>query len=113
MRVLGTSLSGRRGARVGVAAAALGLAVGLSACTIGDPGDDDGGTAADPTTQATAAEPADGDSHDSPDVGVDHLVLTAEDMPEFGWEAVPAADVSGGLDVLEGFAESVRVDPEH
>ena len=115
MRLTVASLSTRRGGRVLAASATLGLALSLTACTIGDPGDDDEVGTAEPTSQAVTSAQAEDEAPtpDSLSAGVDQLVLTAEDMPELEWRAVPAEDVSGGFDVLEGFADGVRVEPEH
>lgn len=115
MRLTVASLSTRRSGRVLAASAALGLALSLTACTIGDTEDDDEVATAEPTSQAVTSDQAEDEAPASDTVaaGVDQLILTDEDMPELGWRAVPAEDVSGGFEVLEGFADGVRVEPEH
>lgn len=110
-----TALSRRRGRRLLAASAALGLALGLSACTIGE--QDDTATTQTPTSGAAdAAAPAE-ESVDAevqpPSGGVDDLILTAADAPELGLQAVPAEDIAGGLDAIGSLSDSVRVEPEH
>lgn len=114
MRLTVASLPLSRG-RVLAASAALGLALSLTACTIGDPGDDDEVATAEPTSQAVTSDRAEDEASapNSLSASVDQLILTAEDMPELGWQAVPAEDVSGGFEILEGFADEVRVEPAH
>lgn len=108
------SLPRRRGRRLLAGTAALGLALGLSACTIGEGDDDDNATPQSSVTEsaAPAEEPADTDA-DAPSSGVDGLILTAADAPELGLQPVPAEDIAGGLDAIGSLADSVRVEPEH
>lgn len=114
MNLTVTSAPRRRGRRLLAASAALGLTLGLSACTIGE-ADDDNGTAA-PQTPATdtapAEEPADTDAQ-PPVGGVDDLILTAADAPELALQPVPAEDIAGGLSAIGGLTENVSVEPEH
>lgn len=102
----------RAGRRALAATAVLGLAVSLTACTIGEVDDDE---AAATTTSATAVtseeQPGDGDP-ETPDAGVDALVLNADDAPELGLTPVSAEEIAGGVDALGDIAAGVRVDPE-
>lgn len=110
-----TSAPRRRGRRLLAASAALGLTLGLSACTIGEADDDDDGTAAPQTSAADTAateEPADTDAQ-PPTGGVDDLILTAADAPELELQPVPAEDIAGGLSAIGGLTENVTVEPEH
>lgn len=111
-----TSAPRRRGRRLLAASAALGLALGLSACTIGEGDDDDKGTAAPQTsatdTTAPAEESVDTDAQ-PPAGGVDDLIITAADAPELALRPVPAEDIAGGLSAIGGLTENVRVEPEH
>lgn len=111
-----TSVPRRRGRRLLAASAVLGLALGLSACTIGEADDDDNGTAAPQTsatdTAAPAEEPADTDAQ-PPTGGVDSLILTAADAPELALQPVPAEEITGGLSAIGGLAENMRMEPEH
>ncbi len=117
MNSTATSLPRRRGRRLLAAAAALGLTVGLSACTIGEEVDDDATTtAAQQTSTADATpgaeEPADsGDS--MPVTPVDALILTAADAPELGLQPVPTEDIAGGLSLVDSLTEGVTVEPAH
>ena len=110
-----TSLPRRRGRRLLAAPAALGLVLGLSACTIGEADDDDNATAAPQTSVAESAapaeDPADTDAQ-APSGGVDQLILTAADAPELGLQPVPAEDIAGGLDAIGSITQDVRVEPE-
>ena len=108
----------RRSRRLLAASAALGLTLGLSACTIGGSDDDDTVAA---TPQSSVTGTADqgpsrtGDAAaaaDAPTVGVDELILTAADAPDLGLQPVPAEEISGGLDVIGSLTEGVRVEPE-
>lgn len=113
MRSTITSPSRRHGRRVLAASASLGLALALSACTIG--GGDDGEGGASPTTAAAgSAEPEEpGDAGSTPPAPeVEQLVLTAEDAPEVGLQPVPADEIAGGMDALGAFTSDVRVEPE-
>lgn len=101
----------RAGRRVLAASAAFGLALSLTACTIGETGDDD--TPAG-TTTAVAEAPRDQPTSapGAPDAGVDQLVLNADDAPELGLSPVSSEDIAGGVGALEDIAAGVRVDPE-
>lgn len=101
----------RAGRRALAATAALGLAVSLTACTIGEVDDDN---AAATTTSAPAATPDEqpAAAPGIPDVGVDALVLNADDVPELGLAPVSAEEIAGGVDALGEIAAGVRVDPE-
>ena len=101
----------RAGRRVLAASAAFGLALSLTACTIGETGDDD--TPAG-TTTAVAEAPRDQPTSapGAPDAGVDQLVLNADDAPELGLSPVSSEDIAGGVGALEDIAAGIRVDPE-
>lgn len=110
--------SGRALTRALAATAGLGLALSLTACTIGEASDDDDTAAA--TTQQTSAsesaapaeEPADsGDT--MPGAPVDELVLNAADAPELGLQPVPAEEIAGGLSLVDSITEGVTVEPAH
>ncbi|KAA0917847.1 hypothetical protein [Dietzia sp. ANT_WB102] len=99
--------------RVLAASAALGLTLGLGACTVGEGNDDESGS----TPTATASESTDPvESADPgsapPSTAVEQLVLTAEDAPEVGLQPVPADEIAGGMDALGAFTSDVRVEPE-
>lgn len=111
-----TSSPRRRGRRLLAASAALGLVLGLSACTIGEADDDDNGTATPQTsatdTAAPAEEPADtGDQR--PTSGVDDLILNAADAPDLELQPIPTEDIAEGLGAIGSFTENVRVEPAH
>ncbi|HHX83921.1 MAG TPA: hypothetical protein GX694_01050 [Actinomycetales bacterium] len=101
------------------AVAALGLAASLTACTIGETGNDDEGAADQTTAQDQGADGAseDGadapgaDSGDAPDVPVEELVLNAEDAPELALVAVPAEELEAGVSAMGGIAEGARIEP--
>ncbi|MET3862520.1 hypothetical protein ABIE38_003461 [Dietzia sp. 2505] len=101
----------RAGRRVLAASAAFGLALSLTACTIGETGDDD---APADTTTAVAEAPQDQPTSapGAPEAGVDQLVLNADDAPELGLSPVSSEDIAGGVGALEDIAAGVRVDPE-
>lgn len=112
-----SSLPRRRGPRVLAASAVLGLALGLSACTIGEADDDDAtATGAEQTSVTDSATPSEEQAEpgdDAPDAGVDDLILTAADAPELGLQPVPAEDIAGGLSAIGSLTQDVRVEPEH
>lgn len=103
----------RAGRRALAATAALGLAVSLTACTIGEVNNDDDEVAA--TTTSAPAQTSDEQPADAtglPEAGVDELVLNADDAPELGLAPVSADEIAGGVDALGDIAAGVRVDPE-
>lgn len=107
--------------RVLAASAGLGLALGLTACTIGETtpnNDDEVAATSSQTTVATStseqpATSAPADAPETPDTPVDQLVLNARDAPGLGLAAVPHEELSGGMDALSGLTESMRVEPAH
>ncbi|MDX2356952.1 hypothetical protein [Dietzia sp. PP-33] len=109
----------RAGRRVLAASAAFGLALSLTACTIGQTDDDEaspGSTSAPASTsqEQNPEEPQPGapDTPDTPEAGVDQLVLNAEDAPDLGLAPVSTEDITGGVGALEDIAAGVRVEPE-
>lgn len=107
----------RAGRRVLAATAAFGLALSLTACTIGETDDDEAGAGATPATAETAEtsqeQPADApEAEDTPEAGVAELVLNADDAPELGLVPVSTEEIAGGVGALEDIAAEVRVDPE-
>lgn len=119
--------SGRLLTRALAATAGLGLALTVSACTIGEVDDDtaaagsatsEQSAAGDSAASATPDSDAEKDSgdtagDDAPAAGIDALVLTASDAPELGLTPVPAEEITGGMDALGDLAKDVRVDPPH
>ena len=110
--------------RLLAATAGLGLALSLTACTIGEV-DDGADTATDAaaatsessTIEASPSKPssteAPGPDDDAaPDVPMDQLVLNNEDAPQLGLAPVSPEEISGGIDTLSGIAEGMRVEPE-
>lgn len=103
--------------RVLAASAGLGLALSLTACTIGETNVDDDEAAA-PSPQLTvetsaSTPPAATGAPGTPDTPVDQLVLNAGDVPELGLTPVPHEEISGGMDALSGLTEGMRVEPAH
>ena len=111
MRTTPTPSSRRPGRRILAASAALGLALSLTACTIGELDDDETPTAQPAAPAETAPEPAP-EVLDTPGAPVDQLVLNARDAPDLGLVAVSTEELSGGIDSLEGLTEGLRVEPE-
>lgn len=111
MRTTPTPSSRRPGRRILAASAALGLALSLTACTIGEVDDDETPTAQPAAPAETATEPAP-EVLDTPGAPVDQLVLNARDAPDLGLVAVSTEELSGGIDSLEGLTEGLRVEPE-
>lgn len=111
MRSLIWSQPRRAGRRVLAASAACGLALSLTACTIGETDDDEAGAG---TTAATVESPQEQPTSapGTPEVGVDQLVLNADDAPELGLTPVSTEEIAGGVGALEDLAAGVRVDPE-
>lgn len=114
------------GRRVLAASAGLGLALSLTACTIGETNIDDDKTAAAATTSessavqqsdATTSAPAPEDAEKkaektgTPDVPVDQLIINAQDAPELGLTPISADEISGGMDALSGFADGMTFNP--
>lgn len=110
--------------RVLAATAALGLALGLTACTIGEGDDDEAATAgsaaqstapaASTPAQEQAAAGADtSDTPDTPDTPVDQLVLGDQDAPGLGLVPVSPEQLTGGIDALDQLTAGMRVEPEH
>lgn len=128
--------------RLLAASATLGLALTVSACTIGETDDDkaaaatSGQSAADGSAASAPAEggaeknadatgtdsgtdsdeKARGDAKaggDAPAAGIDELVLNSSDAPELGLAPVPAEEITGGMDALGDLARDVKVDPPH
>lgn len=124
-----TSLPRRRGRRLLAVSAALGLALSVSACTIGESDDDkaaagststqqsaaaDSSTSADADENADSSKAADKDAGDNaPAAGIDELILNSTDAPELGLKPVPAEEIAGGMDALGALAQDVKVDPPH
>lgn len=116
-----TPPSRRPARRFLAASAALGLALSLTACTIGEVEDEQSPTAQPAQSTAPAdAEPTDTEPTDTepdqapegPDVPVDQLVLAAQDAPGLGLVAVSTDELVGGIDSLEGLTAGLRVEPE-
>ena len=113
-----TTLPRRRGRRLLAASAALGLALGLSACTIGEVDDDAAATDTSATQQTSAtgsAEPteAEADSEAAPATALDQLILTAADAPDLGLQPVSPEEIAGGMDMIGGLTEGLKVEPPH
>lgn len=116
-----TSLPRRRGRRLLAVSAALGLALSVSACTIGESDDDKAAAGSTSTEQSATAESsasADADKAadsggDAPAAGIDELILNSTDAPELGLKPVPAEEIAGGMDALGALAQDVKVDPPH
>ena len=127
-----SSLPGRRGRRILAASAALGLVLGLSACTIGEvPGVNDTDTAsttanvadtqtsgASETTTATSAPgtsiPASEESLAQTAAGlhsVDTLIVNADDIPGLGLEPTPAEDIALGLNSIGDLTAGLKTEP--
>ncbi|MCT1863891.1 hypothetical protein HMPREF3086_12685 [Dietzia sp. HMSC21D01] len=107
-----TSASRRRGRRLLAASAALGLALGLSACTIGESDDDNDGTTAQQTSAAeTTTSAEESAAADKPAGAVDELVLTAAEAPDLGLQPVPAEEIAGGLSAIGSLTENIQVEP--
>lgn len=104
--------------RLLAATAGLGLALSLTACTIGEVDDDTtvasslSSTVATSTSQPSSTEAPAPAEDGTPDVPLAQLVLNAEDAPELGLAPVSAEEISGGMDTLSGIAEGMRVEPE-
>ena len=115
------TLPRRRGRRLLAASAALGLALGLSACTIGEVDDDTAATDTSATQQTSAtesAEPtastkAEADSQAAPATELDQLILTAADAPDLGLQPVSPEEIAGGMDMIGGLTEGLKVEPPH
>lgn len=113
MRTSPTPSSRRPGRRILAASAALGLALSLTACTIGEVDDDETTTAQSAAPAETAPEQEqEPEGPDTPAAPVDQLVLNAQDAPELGLVAVSTEELSGGIDSLEGLTAGLRVEPE-
>lgn len=109
-----TSPSRRPGRGVLAASAVLGLALSLTACTIDGAGNDDDEAPVAATTSATVtSDQPETSVPDAPEVGVDQLVLNAQDVPELGLAPVPAEEIAGGVDTLGELAAGIRVEPAH
>lgn len=106
-----TPPSRRPARRFLAASAALGLALSLTACAIGEAEDEQPPTAQSVAPTETAAEQAP-EGPDAPDLPVDQLVLAAQDAPDLGLVAVSTDELSGGIDSLEGLTAGLRVEPE-
>lgn len=106
------------GRRLATAAAAVGLAASLTACTIGT-GDDGKGTGSGTASSAESAAPSSGAPGDAggaagagtPDTPIEDLILSAQDAPELNLQAVPADQISEGLKAMGGITEGARVEP--
>lgn len=114
-----TPPSHRPARRFLAASAALGLALSLTACTIGEVEDEQSPTAQPAqSTAPTDTAPTDTvpdqapEGPDAPALPVDQLVLGAQDAPELGLVAVSADELAGGIDSLEGLTAGLRVEPE-
>lgn len=114
------STSHPQGRRVVAATAGLGLALALTACTIGETGNDDEATAGATTSATTQSSesssapttaPSPADAAGAPDTPVDQLVLNSQDAPGLGLAPIPASEISGGMDALSGLTEGMRVEP--
>lgn len=105
--------SRRHGRRALAATAALGLALGLGACTIGETDDDDT-PAAQPSSESASADPAENTEAETgaPDAPLDQLVLTSADAPDLGLQPVSAEEISGGMSAIGDLTEGMRVEPE-
>ncbi|MDV8002503.1 hypothetical protein [Rhodococcus sp. IEGM 1408] len=114
MRIPPSASSRRPGRRILAASAALGLALSVTACTIGEVDDDESTTAQSAAPAGTAPEQAQEpapEGPDTPDAPVDQLVLNDQDAPELGLVAVSTEELSGGISSLEGLTAGMRVDP--
>lgn len=107
------SPSRRHGRRAIAASAALGLALSLGACTIGETDDDDTATA-QPSSETASAEPAENTEADTgtPDAPLDQLVLTSADAPDLGLQPVSAEEISGGMSAIGELTSGMRIEPE-
>ena len=101
----------RAGRRALASTAVLGLALSLTACTIGE-GDDDEVIGSSPAAVAGTPSQQEPTTGAAPDVPVDQLVLNGQDAPELGLVAVSAEELSGGIDSLESITSGLRVEPE-
>lgn len=113
MNATAAALPRRRARRLLAATAALGLTLGLSACTIGEPREEAGGDNATAVPQTSTPEATTEAAPGAPTAGVDALVLTAADAPELGLQPVPAEDIAGGLDMIGSITAGVTVEPEN
>lgn len=93
--------SRRYGRRALAASAALGLALSLGACTVGET-DDDNATTAQSTPEAGA-----------PEAPLDQLVLTSEDAPELRLQPISPEQITGGMSAIGDLTADMRVEPEH
>ena len=106
--------SRRNSSRVFASTAAIGLALSLGACTIGETDNDDQNTVNSTTSETASAEPA-GDSetpYSAPEVPLDQLVLNSADAPDLGLRPVSAEEISGGMSAIGDLTAGMRVEPE-
>lgn len=108
----------RRGRRLLAASAVLGLALGLSACTIGEV-DDDGAVGRQsavtgPTDPAEATAGGGGQvGGDTPAVGLDQLIITAADAPEFDLQPTDVPQFIDAMSSIGSLTAQSRIEPAH
>lgn len=106
--------SRRSSRRVFAATAALGLALSLGACTIGQTDNDDENAVTSTTSATGAAKPVeDSETRDvAPEAPLDQLVLNSADAPDLGLQPVSAEEISGGMSAIGDLTAGMRVEPE-